>query len=36
MPPKLKRTEIIRPILLVSTLVAMILLLVSLQIASHG
>mgnify|MGYP003332168678 FL=1 len=34
MAPKLKRNEIVRPLLLLGTLVALILVLVSLQVAA--
>lgn len=34
MAPRLKRNEIVRPLLLLATLVALILLLVSLQVAA--
>lgn len=36
MPPRLKRSEIIRPALLVLALVAMIVILVTLQVVSHS
>lgn len=36
MPPKLKRSEIVRPVLLIIALVSMIVLLVAIQVASHN